>query len=82
MMSRPTIEEAEAMLMISFSKLTWILPSLLLFETFLAYYTDKNIDIINIDLVSLFSTILLFITVMKLINIIDKHLEASRKQKR
>ncbi|MHA2364562.1 MAG: hypothetical protein ACXAC7_11450 [Candidatus Hodarchaeales archaeon] len=81
MMDRITLEHAEAKLISSLANLVWIIPCLVVIEYLMVYFIFDNFNTWNgSGTISVLTTVLWVIVIFKVINVIDRQINAERER--
>ncbi|MHA1932600.1 MAG: hypothetical protein ACW96X_08690 [Promethearchaeota archaeon] len=79
MIERLTLEDAEAKLIAAISNLVWILPGLIIFENLVSIGLLKNNSWSSDNTLSILATVLWVVVIFKIVNVVDRQLNAERE---
>jgi len=78
-MDRLTLEDAEAKLIVAISNLVWILPGLVILENLISILVLNSSTWSYNNTFSILTTVLWVVVIFKIINMIDRQLNAERE---
>lgn len=76
-----TLELAEAKLISSLAHLVWIIPTLIIFENLMAYFAFNSNPVTNSGMITILTTVLWVVVVLKIINVVDQQINADRERR-
>ncbi len=78
-MERLTLEDAEAKLIVAISNLVWILPGLVILENLISIGILNSNTWSSNNTLSILATVLWVVVIFKIVNVVDRQLNAERK---
>ena len=79
MMEKLTLEDAEAKLIVAISNLVWILPGLIILENLVSIGILGSNSWSSSNILSILTTVLWVVVIFKIVNVVDRQLNAERK---
>ena len=78
-MDRLTLEDAEAKLIVAISNLVWILPGLVILENLISILVLNSNTWSYNNTLSILTTVLWVVVIFKIVNVVDRQLNAERE---
>ncbi|MHA1946919.1 MAG: hypothetical protein ACXAC6_19745 [Candidatus Hodarchaeales archaeon] len=79
MMERLTLEDAEAKLIATISNLVWILPGLIILENLISIGILNSNSWSSSNTLSILASVLWVVVIFKIVNVVDRQLNAERE---